>query len=173
MKRSLSLTVLWSLLQVSIEIALFQKGKKINCWYQFLNEKSEKTKNKKTTEKNKKGNRLVTEKSVGNLKSIIILVDSVIKYLDGLEMSRKVNNPDCQIYDTQTKKKYKHTKMSYSVVIMIIMPQKLSENKISFVEKMGLAESLKSYRQALAWFISVDEPTYLKNSLIKNMVVHC
>ena len=40
--------------------------------------------------------------------------------------------------------------MSYSVIIMIIMPQKLSENKISFVEKMGLAESLKSYRQALA-----------------------
>ena len=63
--------------------------------------------------------------------------------------------------------------MSYFVIIMIIMPQKLSENKISFVEKMGLAESLKSYRQALAWFISVDEPTYLKNSLIKNMVIHC
>ena len=94
MKRSLSLTVLCSLLQVSIEIALFQKGKKINYWYQFLNEKSEKAKNKKTTEKNKKGNRLVTEKSVGNLKPVIILVDSIIKYLDGLEMSRKVNNPD-------------------------------------------------------------------------------
>ena len=53
------------------------------------------------------------------------------------------------------------------------MPQKLSENKISFVEKMGLAESLKSYRQALASFISVDEPTYSKNSPIKIMAVHC
>ena len=29
------------------------------------------------------------------------------------------------------------------------MLKKLSENKISFVEKMGLAESLESYRQAL------------------------
>ena len=86
--------MLWSILQVSIEIALFQKGKKIIYWYQFLNKKSEKTKNKKTTEKNKKGSCLVTESSVGNLKSVIILEDSMIKYLDGLEMSRKVNNQD-------------------------------------------------------------------------------
>ena len=33
---------------------------------------------------------------------------------------------------------------------MIIIPQKISENEISFVKKMGLAESLESYRQALA-----------------------
>ena len=74
----------------------------------------------------------------------------MIKYLDGLEMSRKVNNPDYQIYDTQTKKKYNHIKISNSVIIMIIIPQKISENEISFVEKMGLAESLESYCQALA-----------------------
>ena len=39
--------------------------------------------------------------------------------------------------------------MSNSVIIMIIIPQKISENEISFVEKMELAESLESYRQAL------------------------
>ena len=79
-----------------------------------------------------------------------MLEDSMIKYLDGLEMSRKVNNPDYQIYDTQTKKKYNYIKMNNSVIIMIIIPQKISENEISFVKKMGLAESLESYRQALA-----------------------
>ena len=68
---------------------------------------------------------------------------------------------------------YNHVKMSNSVIIMIIIPQKISEDKISFYEKMGLAGSLESYRQALAWSISVEEPTYLKNNLIRDMVVHC
>ena len=90
MKSSPSLTVLWPILQVKTEIALFQKGKKITYWYQFLNETSEKTKNKKQQKKAKKEIVL----SVGNLKSVVILLDSMIKYLDGLEMSRKVNNRD-------------------------------------------------------------------------------
>ena len=39
-----------------------------------------------------------SEKFVENSKSVIILGDSMIKHLNGWEMSQKKNNPDCNIY---------------------------------------------------------------------------
>ena len=47
---------------------------------------------------NKKRNHPANEKFVGNSKSVVILGDSMIKHLNGWEMSKKVNNPGCKIY---------------------------------------------------------------------------
>ena len=47
---------------------------------------------------------------------------------------------------------------------MIIIVKKLSENKISFVEKIGLAETLASYHQATGQFILVEERSLLISS---------
>ena len=50
------------------------------------------------------------------------------------------------------RKKVQSYKKSNSVIILIIILKKLSENKISFVEKIGLAESLRVLSQS-PWLI--------------------
>ena len=47
---------------------------------------------------NKKRNHPANEKFIGNSKSVVILGDSMIKHLNGWEMSKKVNNPGCKTY---------------------------------------------------------------------------
>ena len=49
---------------------------------------------------NKKRNYPAIEKFVDNSKSVIIIGDSMIKHLNGWEMSKKINNSGCQIYLT-------------------------------------------------------------------------
>ena len=61
--------------------------------------KKELPKNTQSNNSNhKKINHPANEKFIGNSKSVVILGDSMIKHLNGWEMSKKVNNPGCKIY---------------------------------------------------------------------------